>query len=131
MKRVNTQVNNFGKFASSRCSVYLRRLHRHFGKRFTNSFSQNGTPLHNLQANNIHLIIGENVAIARKKHGMSQLDLALSIGHKSATVISKAELGREGKHFSIEHLYKIACVLDLPIEYFFDGLTYDLYNTSY
>jgi len=76
--------------------------------------------------NNIHVTIAENVVNLRKRHGISQLDLALSIGHRSATVISKAEIGREGKHFNIDQLYKIACVLDVPIGVFFKNLPYDL-----
>lgn len=119
---------SFGMFASKRCSIYLRRLHLKFGNKCKNINFDNGLLLDNTQLKNIYLIIGKNVSNARKKHRMSQLDLALSIGHKSATVISKAEIGREGKHFNIDQLYKIACVLDMPIEYFFTELTYDLDN---
>ena len=120
---------NFRMFASKKCSTYLRRLHLKFGNKYKNINFNHESLLDNTQSNNIYLIIGENVSKARKKHSMSQLDLALSIGHKSATVISKAEIGREGKHFNIDQLYKIACVLDMPIEYFFTGLSYDPYNT--
>ena len=71
---------------------------------------------------NLHKTIGRNVAKARKDFGMSQLDLGLSIGHKSATVVTKAEIGLENKHFSIEHLYRIACILNVPLESFFQDI---------
>ncbi|MDX9744063.1 MAG: helix-turn-helix transcriptional regulator [Arcobacteraceae bacterium] len=72
----------------------------------------------------IHSTIGKNVAKIRKEKGISQLELGLAIGHKSATVVTKSEIGLENKHFSIEHLYRIACVLDVKIEAFFDELEY-------
>jgi transcriptional regulator with XRE-family HTH domain len=70
----------------------------------------------------LHTIIGKNVARIRKSLGISQLELGLLIGHKSATVIRKAEIGLENKHFSIEDLYKIACILDVPLESFLEDI---------
>ncbi len=70
----------------------------------------------------LHKTIGKNVAKARKNCGMSQLELGLLIGHKSATVVTKAEIGLENKHFSIEHLYRIACILNVPLESFFQDI---------
>jgi transcriptional regulator with XRE-family HTH domain len=63
--------------------------------------------------------IGQNVAKKRKERGMSQLDLALSIGLKSVGLISVAELYHNKKHFNIEHLHKIAAILECEIEDFF------------
>ena len=57
----------------------------------------------------------ENIKSARKSKGMSQLDLALLIGHKSVSTIAKIESGLESKHYNLEHLYKIAKVLDVDI----------------
>ena len=121
----STENKSFANFASSKCSTYLKKIIDCKKKSFTASCYLSETN----DENNIHKIIAENIVMLRKKHSMSQLDLALSIGHRSATVISKAEIGREGKHFNIDQLYKIACVLDIPIEYFFTGLSYDPYNT--
>lgn len=53
---------------------------------------------------------------------MSQLKLALAIGHGNATFLGKAELLAENKHFNLEHLYKISSVLDVKIEEFFKPL---------
>ena len=63
--------------------------------------------------------IGQNVKRIREKKGKSQLDLALSIGHSSAGFVGKAELCIHEKHFNIEHLYKIAKILEVDICDFF------------
>ncbi len=59
--------------------------------------------------------IGINVMRLRKEKGMTQLDLALSIGLKSVGLISVAELYHNKKHFNLEHLYKIAKVLEIDL----------------
>jgi transcriptional regulator with XRE-family HTH domain len=66
--------------------------------------------------------IGSNVMRLRKEKGFTQLDLALAIGLKSVGLISVAELYHNKKHFNLEHLYKIAAVLDLKITDFFEGI---------
>jgi transcriptional regulator with XRE-family HTH domain len=55
----------------------------------------------------------------RKEKNVSQLDLATTIGHTSATFLGKAELLAENKHFNLEHIYKIATALDVDICEFF------------
>jgi len=64
--------------------------------------------------------IGSNVMRIRKEKGMTQLDLALAIGLKSVGLISVAELYHNKKHFNLEHLYKIAVVLDVAVTDFFN-----------
>lgn len=59
--------------------------------------------------------IMENVRELRKSRGISQMDLAYAIGHKSMSSIAKIESGHENKHYNLEHLYKIARVLDVDI----------------
>lgn len=59
----------------------------------------------------------------RKEKGVTQLELALSIGLKSVGLISVAEIYHNKKHFNIEHLYKIANVLDVEITDFFQGVS--------
>ena len=59
--------------------------------------------------------IGKNVAKIRKEKGLSQLELSLKIGHKSVSIIASAERFYKKKHFNIEHLLKIAHVLDVEI----------------
>ena len=63
--------------------------------------------------------IGKNIKEARKKNNITQMHLALSIGHNSVGHIAKAELNKYGKHFSIQNLYKISKVLDIDICEFF------------
>ena len=62
----------------------------------------------------LHKNIGMNVKEIREQKGLSQHDLALAIGHKSSTIISQAELGKN-KHFNIEQLYKIAKILNCKL----------------
>ncbi|HRF57562.1 MAG TPA: helix-turn-helix transcriptional regulator [Campylobacterales bacterium] len=64
-------------------------------------------------------MIGANVARIRRTKGVSQLDLALSIGLKSSGLVSVAEIYHNKRHFNIEHLYKIATVLECDICEFF------------
>ena len=69
-----------------------------------------------------HKIIGQNVKNARQKAGLTQLQLALEIGHKSVGLVSCAEIYHKKQHFNIEHLLKIAIVLNVSVEEFFTGL---------
>ena len=66
-----------------------------------------------------HLKIVANIKRIRKMKKISQLDLALTIGHKSVSTIAKIEANLENKHYNIEHLYKISKVLDVDICEFF------------
>ncbi len=66
--------------------------------------------------------ISNNIIRLRKEKGISQLNLATSIGHTSSTFLGKAEILSEGKHFNLEHLYKIAVALDVDINEFFEGI---------
>jgi transcriptional regulator with XRE-family HTH domain len=74
----------------------------------------------------LHRIIGKNVAKIRKLKNVTQLDLSLSIGYNSTSVIAKAEAGTEGRHFSVEQLYKIAKILNVPIIAFFENIDTNL-----
>jgi len=66
--------------------------------------------------------INNNIIRLRKEKGVSQLNLATSIGHTSSTFFGKAEILAEGKHFNLEHLYKIAIALNVDINEFFVGI---------
>ncbi len=66
-----------------------------------------------------HKQIADNIKKIRKEKGITQLDLALTIGHKSMSTIGKIEAGLEEKHYNIEHLYKIAKALDVEVCAFF------------
>ena len=67
----------------------------------------------------IYKQIGINVKNARKSKGISQLALSLAIGHKAVGTVSMAELCINNKHFNIEHLTKIADVLEVDVCEFF------------
>jgi len=68
---------------------------------------------------NIYKQIGLNVKKRREEKGLSQLELSLAIGHKSVGTISMAEICIKNKHFNIEHLCKIADVLEVNVCEFF------------
>ena len=70
--------------------------------------------------NEIYKNIGQNVARIRKEKGLSQLALSLAIGHKAVGTISLAEICKNNKHFNIEHLVKIADVLEVDVCEFFN-----------
>lgn len=57
--------------------------------------------------------ISQNVKKHRLEKGMSQMELSLEIGIKSMAFFSNAENNKYGKHFNIEHIYKIAKALDM------------------
>ena len=64
---------------------------------------------------NFYRNIGKNVKSARKEKKISQMQLALAIGHNSVGHIAKAELYKYDKHFSLEQLFKISRVLDVSL----------------
>lgn len=67
----------------------------------------------------IYQRIGNNVKTIRKSKNISQLALSLAIGHKAVGTVSMAEIGLNNKHFNIEHLVKIADVLQVDVCEFF------------
>lgn len=63
-------------------------------------------------------LIGRNVKKLRQAQGLSQIQLALAMGFNSVSSVAKAEIGVENKHFNLEHLYKIAKILEIdPCEF--------------
>lgn len=64
-------------------------------------------------------LIGQNVKRLHKEKNVSQLELGLAIGHTGVGTISVAEVYYNNKHFNLEHLYKIAAVLECDICEFF------------
>lgn len=74
------------------------------------------------QIASFYKLVGKNVKRIRTEKGISQLDLALALGLKSVGLISVAELYHNKRHFNLEHLYKIAAVLECDICEFFRPL---------
>ncbi len=70
----------------------------------------------------IYKKIGENVKALRQEKKISQLTLALAIGHKAVGTVSMAEIYHKKKHFNIEHLVKIADVLEVELARLFEGV---------
>jgi transcriptional regulator with XRE-family HTH domain len=68
----------------------------------------------------IYRQIGKNVKDIRQKKGITQLELSLAIGHKAVGTVSMAEICLNNKHFNIEHLIKIADVLEVDVCEFFE-----------
>ena len=77
-----------------------------------------------VQMKEIYKQIGANVKHIRQGKNISQLTLALAIGHKAVGTISMAELGIQNKHFNIEHLIKIAQVLEVDVCEFLKNIEY-------
>lgn len=67
-----------------------------------------------LSIQELHAKIGRNVKKYREAKGMTQLELSHAIGHKTTTIISLGEIGKE-KHFNVKQLYQIAMALDIDI----------------
>ena len=59
--------------------------------------------------------ISKNVIEARKAKGISQLKLATEMGYSSASYLGRQELRKDGQHFHILQLHKIAKILDIDI----------------
>ena len=66
-----------------------------------------------------HKKVADNIRNFRENAGISQLDLALEIGIKSVAFYSNCENLRYGKHFNLEHIYKIAKALNIDIKELF------------
>ncbi len=60
--------------------------------------------------------ISTNIKYFRKDRNITQLDLALDIGIKSVAFYSNCENNKYGKHFNLEHLYKISKSLNIELD---------------
>lgn len=67
----------------------------------------------------LHYTIGKNVKRLRERKGYSQLALSQALGHKSVGLVSQAEIYYKQQHFNLEHLVKIAYILECTVEDFF------------
>ena len=68
----------------------------------------------------LHIKIGKQVKKRREEAGLSQLQLSNAIGHKSVSLVAGAEIYYKKQHFSLEHLAKIAFVLEIDMVDFFN-----------
>jgi len=72
--------------------------------------------------NNFYKNISENIKKIRKEKNKPQLDLVLEMGLKSTSFYSKCENSKDNHHFNLEHIYKIATILNIDIKDLFDGI---------
>ena len=70
---------------------------------------------------NFYIQIGMNVKKQRELKGYTQLQLSQALGHKSVGLVSQAELYLKKQHFNLEHLYKIAYILECDFKEFFEN----------
>ncbi len=63
--------------------------------------------------------ISANVKRIRVEKGMSQLEVALSIGQKSSGFYANAENYAHDKKFNLEHLLKLSKLFDVEVTVFF------------
>lgn len=75
-----------------------------------------------IDINQAYLTIGKNVKKYRMQKGLSQWDLATQMGYESVSIVSMSEVCSRNKHFNIEHLIKISKILNVDIQYFFEGV---------
>ena len=72
--------------------------------------------------NNFYKIVSENVKRIRNEKNKPQLDLVLEMGLKSTAFYSRCENFKDNHHFNMEHLFKIAIILDVDIRDFFEWI---------
>jgi len=69
--------------------------------------------------NEQYINISKNVKRVRVLKNYTQEQLALSMGFSTATFYTNAENNKRDKHFNIEHLIKIAKIIDVSMNEFF------------
>lgn len=74
--------------------------------------------LSNEDIEEIYKTISSNVKRIRKEKGLTQTDVALSMGFTTATFFTNAE-NFNSKHFNLEHIIRIANILEVDICEFF------------
>jgi len=70
----------------------------------------------------LHRTIGRNVKSIRESKNVSQLKLSHAMGYNSVSTVSCAEIYHNKIHFNVEHLVKIAYILDVNVCEFFKDI---------
>ena len=70
----------------------------------------------------LHRTIGDNVKRIRESKNISQLKLSYAMGYRSVSTVSCAEIYHNKIHFNVEHLVKIAYILDVDVCEFFKDI---------
>ncbi|MDQ1264500.1 MAG: hypothetical protein QG559_1501 [Campylobacterota bacterium] len=63
--------------------------------------------------------VSYNVKRIRNEKGISQLEVALSIGQKSSGFYANTENYKHGKHFNLLHLFKLSKLFGVEMAEFF------------
>jgi len=63
--------------------------------------------------------ISSNIKKIRKEKSITQEELALAMGFTTATFYTNAENYKNSKHFNLEHIIKIAKILNIDISEIF------------
>lgn len=66
--------------------------------------------------------ISYNVKRLQKERGLSQLEVALSIGQKAVGFYASIENYRHGKHFNLLHLFKLSVLFEVEMSEFFKAI---------
>ncbi len=66
-----------------------------------------------------HKKVATNIRKFREQNNITQHNMALSMGIESVAFYSNCENLRYGKHFNIEHIFKISKILEVDIAEFF------------
>ena len=74
------------------------------------------------ELNKFYETISNNVQRIRNEKNKPQLDLVLEMGLKSTSFYSKCENSKDNHHFNLEHIYKIAVVLNVDLAEFFKDI---------
>ena len=74
--------------------------------------------------------ISFNVKRLRKQRGLSQLEVALSIGQKAVGFYASIENYRHGKHFNLVHIFKLSRLFEVELSEFFKPIPQDEINES-
>jgi len=69
----------------------------------------------NNEIDTFYATVSHNVKKKRIAMELSQLDLSLKLGIKSVAFYSNCENLRYGKHFNLEHIYKLAKALNIKM----------------
>ena len=73
----------------------------------------------NDELDNYFMTISMNIKRIRLECGMSQLEVALSIGQRSSGFYANAENYSHNKKFNLEHLCKLAKLFNVDVQEFF------------
>lgn len=73
--------------------------------------------IHLFEIEDFYEKVGKNIAKYRKNAGLSQLKLAMLMDLNSVSLVASAETYRKsGKHFNLEHIYKIVKILNVTYD---------------